>query len=286
MLNFEHFAHLTLCFQTARLLLKYQRPDKVGKKSVCIFLDDRDVKMVVGDDGSPPYELDRCGVALDLRMTFYDHVHTTGIDIRQALSAVAVVTLGKDMTLRDYSQGCWRMRALGKGQCIHLLFTPEIRGLISAVKGNQNPVCIQDVVAWLSVNSMRSEKIQWQQLQNQVLADVYRRHANETLKNCTPPSDRLSLLNFQDRWEGPPETAKRLAQILDSCEVYALPLCNAALIWMRQVFQKIISDPDDPQSRLIYKNEPTYRETIGNLPAFMYVYCDVTVSVLSRRGRC
>ena len=110
---------------------------KTGKKSVCIFLDDRDVKMVVGDDGGPAYELDRCGVALDLRMTFYDHVHTTGIDIKQALSAVAVVTLGKDMTLRDYSQGCWRMRALGKGQCIHLLFTPEIRGLISSVKVTQ-----------------------------------------------------------------------------------------------------------------------------------------------------
>lgn len=271
-LSFSSFPHLTLCLQTARLLLKYQRPDKIGKKTVCIFLDDRDVKMVVGDDGGLPYELDRCGVALDLRMTFYDHVHTTGIDIKQALSAAAVVTLGKDMTLRDYSQGCWRMRALGKGQCIHLLFTPEIRGLIAAVKGTQTPVCIEDVVAWLSVNSMRSEKIQWQQLQNQVLADLYRRQANETLNHCSLPSDRLSLSNFQDGWEGPPDIARTMAQVLDSCEVYTGSLCSAALVWMKDVIQKIICDPDEPRNRLIYKHETSYQEAIGHLPALMYVF--------------
>ena len=258
--------------QTARLLLKYQRPEKLGRKSVCVFLDDRDVKMVVGDDGGPPYELDRCGVALDLRMTFYDHVHTTGIDIKQALSAVAVVTLGKDMTLRDYSQGCWRMRAMGKGQCIHLLFTPEIRSLIAAVKDAQTAVSIHDVVAWLSVNSMRSEKMQWQQLQNQVLADSYRRHAHETLKHCTLPSHRLSLSNFQDQWEGAPHMARALAQVLDSCELYALPLCTAALMWMKDIFQRIISDPDDQRNRLIDKHEAAYRGTVAQVPALMYVF--------------
>lgn len=231
--------------------------------------------MVVGDDGGPAYELDRCGVALDLRMTFYDHVHTTGIDIKQALSAVAVVTLGKDMTLRDYSQGCWRMRALGKGQCIHLLFTPEIRGLISSVKVTQTPVSIEDVVAWLSVNSMCSEKIQWQQLQNQVLADLYRREANQILKQCSVPSDRLSLSNFEGDWEQPLDIAITVAQVIDSCEVYPASKCSAALLWIKEIFQKIICDPDEHQHRLIYKHEASYRDAIGHMPAIMY---DFTVS--------
>ena len=39
-----------------------------------------------------------------------DQVHTTGMDIKHVLSAKAVVTLGKDMVFRDYSQGAWRMR--------------------------------------------------------------------------------------------------------------------------------------------------------------------------------
>ena len=34
-----------------------------------------------------------------------DQVHTTGTDIPQPLDACAVVTLGKDMDLRDYAQG-------------------------------------------------------------------------------------------------------------------------------------------------------------------------------------
>ena len=32
------------------------------------------------------------------------------MDIKQGLQACALVTLGKDMSLRDYAQGCWRMR--------------------------------------------------------------------------------------------------------------------------------------------------------------------------------
>lgn len=39
-------------------------------------------------------------------------VHTTGMDIAQALNATAVVTLGKDMTFRDYAQVTERMATL------------------------------------------------------------------------------------------------------------------------------------------------------------------------------
>ena len=38
----------------------------------------------------------------------------TGTDLKLAKDAVAAVTLGKDMTLRDYSQACYRMRGLAK----------------------------------------------------------------------------------------------------------------------------------------------------------------------------
>lgn len=64
--------------------------------------------MFVDLSGGPPCELDRCGVSLDKRIVFFDHVHTTGIDVKQSLDATAVVTLGKDLTLRDYAQGSFR----------------------------------------------------------------------------------------------------------------------------------------------------------------------------------
>lgn len=43
-----------------------------------------------------------------------------GMDIKQGLSAVAAVTLGKDMTFRDYAQGAFRMRGIGKGQKVQV----------------------------------------------------------------------------------------------------------------------------------------------------------------------
>ena len=50
-----------------------------------------------------------------------DQVHTTGMDIKQAASARAALTLGKDMSFRDYAQGAYRMRGIGKGQTVELL---------------------------------------------------------------------------------------------------------------------------------------------------------------------
>ena len=58
-------------------------------------------------------------------------VHTTGMDIPQGASARAVLTLGKDLTFRDYAQGAYRMRGIGKGQSIVLFLTPEVRRLVA-----------------------------------------------------------------------------------------------------------------------------------------------------------
>jgi hypothetical protein len=65
------------------------------------------------------------------RFTFFDQIHTTGIDIKQSPTARAVVTIGKDMVFRDYAQGAYRMRGIGKGQCIHLYLVPEVISLVS-----------------------------------------------------------------------------------------------------------------------------------------------------------
>ena len=158
--------------QVARKLLEY---GLVGLDA-CVFIDGDDRRMVVDRSlNAAPVPLDRSGIKIEKRFTFYDQVHTTGMDIKQALDACAVVTLGKDMTLRDYSQGCWRMRGLGKGQRIHLLVVQEVKQLIAETvhpshhQGDMSaaktvvPIRqpLVDVVAWLVTNSMRSEMIQF-----------------------------------------------------------------------------------------------------------------------------
>ena len=40
------------------------------------------------------------------------------------------MTIGKDMTFRDFAQGAFRMRGLGAGQRIELLMTPEVERLV------------------------------------------------------------------------------------------------------------------------------------------------------------
>jgi hypothetical protein len=46
-------------------------------------------------------------------------------------NAVAALTLGKDMTFRDFAQGAFRMRGFGIGQTISLFLTPEVRKLMA-----------------------------------------------------------------------------------------------------------------------------------------------------------
>ena len=59
--------------EVARYLL---RNGLKGMKG-CVYLDNSDEKMVVLREGGKPIPLDRCGVAMDQRFTFYDQVHTT-----------------------------------------------------------------------------------------------------------------------------------------------------------------------------------------------------------------
>ena len=77
-------------------------------------------------------DLERCGLPPERRFSFYDQVHTTGIDVPQTPSARAALTLSKDMTFRDYAQAAYRMRGIGKGQRILLFVIPEVARLIGA----------------------------------------------------------------------------------------------------------------------------------------------------------
>jgi len=92
-----------------------------------------------------------CGLPWNERFTFYDHIHTTGMDIKQAVDVTAAMTLGKDMVYRDYAQGSFRMRGLGKGQGIRILVVPEIlRRIQSQVRVGYGPIRVSSIVCILS----------------------------------------------------------------------------------------------------------------------------------------
>ena len=114
------------------------------------------------------------------------------MDIKQAVDACAALTLGKDMVFRDYAQGAFRMRGIGKGQTICLLVVPEIeeRIRVQVSLGSGKPVLmdrderqyLKDVLSWLVINSMRVDGIQVSLLCEQSVSNVWRKVAFSTLR--------------------------------------------------------------------------------------------------------
>jgi hypothetical protein len=98
--------------------------------SVCVFWDSSDAPMALERGGSAAVQLSVCSKPAEEWFVYFDHVHTTGIDLSLPLTAVAVVTIGSDTVLRDYQQACWRLRQLGLGQRVLPVLVPEIHRLV------------------------------------------------------------------------------------------------------------------------------------------------------------
>jgi hypothetical protein len=149
-----------------------------------VFLDESDKQNVLVRDTGRVVPADQCGVPLDRRFAFYDQIHTTGMDIQHVVNATAVITLGKDMVFRDFVQGAFRMRGIGQGQCVRVFIIPEVRQLIDRELAttrlqarHPDEEQLVKIVAWLVVNSMRSEQTQWSMLCLQNITNVYRKNA-------------------------------------------------------------------------------------------------------------
>ena len=116
---------------------QYLLDNGLGWAKGVVFLDNHDEKSVLlrrggdgqssdGKNGGRVMKLHQCGIAWSERFSFYDQIHTTGMDIKQHNNAKACITVGKDTTLRDFAQGAYRMRGISKGQTIQLLIIPEV----------------------------------------------------------------------------------------------------------------------------------------------------------------
>ena len=170
----------------ARFLLAYGLPWADG----VVFLDEFDRKMILVRATGRVLKLAQCGISVKRRFAFYDQVHTTGMDIQHVLNAKAVLTLGKDMTFRDYAQGAFRMRGIGRGQTIHLFVIPEVDRLIDRelLAAKMPPTGasgvrkrLEDIAAWLIINSMKSERVQYNTLCLQNVANTWRKNGYAAL---------------------------------------------------------------------------------------------------------
>lgn len=203
-----------------------------------VYLDSEDRQMILLRDHNAPMPLVQCGLHPSKRFTFYDQVHTTGMDIKQCVNACAVVTLGKDMTFRDYAQGAYRMRGIETGQSIHLFLIPEVENrirheialsqstqLVAQAKDLQEYLLL--VPAWLLINSMRMESMQLVQLSLQELHNTWRKRAlnslmdeiDQSTKAVDGKATKQSLVARMRRFIGPEESKSWLRECVNKFRV-------------------------------------------------------------------
>lgn len=212
-----------------------------------VFLDDEDKQQVYVRATGRVVSADQCGVSLDKRFAFYDQIHTTGMDIRHVVNATAVITLGKDMVFRDYVQGAYRMRGIGLGQRIHVFVIPEVHELMQReLRQTRAPDTAknidhvrEDIVAWLIVNSLRSEQTQWTMLCVQNIANLYRKNAfasilsgrEKLISSSVENSDKSALDLFSESIDfsleasvpDPVPFELKLRTMLEDHEAFLLP---------------------------------------------------------------
>ncbi|KAL1504687.1 hypothetical protein AB1Y20_008467 [Prymnesium parvum] len=179
--------------EAARFLLQ----EGLRGMQACVFLDESGQKMVLMRDGLKLLRLDRCGVGVENRFTFFDHIHTTGTDVEQPPHARSALTLSKDVTFRDLAQGAFRMRGIGAGQTVLLFMPPGVLQLLreQAALGSgdtlegreqwlrrlsdfdQRSQLLRDMCAWAVMNSVSSEQVQLRLLCQQSQRNVWRKAA-------------------------------------------------------------------------------------------------------------
>ncbi|CAJ1380920.1 unnamed protein product [Effrenium voratum] len=194
-----------------------------------VFLNSGGERLVLLRDGWQVVDLAQCGLAPCQRFTFYDHVHTTGMDIKQPVGAEALLTMSKDTTLRDFAQGAYRMRGLGRGQRISLLITPEVRHLIeecqSACKLSRGSVTLDSflhqsptretrqtdlvikALVWSTANGIRQECRKQTLLCQQNFRDIWRRKARAALETVSEKSALAKLSGALEELRSRPQSA-------------------------------------------------------------------------------
>ncbi|GBE62026.1 EF hand family protein [Babesia ovata] len=176
-----------------------------------VYLDDMDRQMVLLRDRWRSTLLTHCGIPPERRLSFYDQVHATGQDIRQAAHATAFITIGADMTLRDYSQGAWRMRGIGKGQTLHLIIPREVETLIATDQKNERSK-IKQCVQWLIVRGITSEMRFSRVLLEQSVQNVVRKKSFQKL-----------IQNHLGVTEGEGDGLKQYINIFREIKDYSIP---------------------------------------------------------------
>lgn len=90
------------------------------------------------------------------RKHFVDQSRTTGLDVKLAPTAKGVLTIGRNITVRDLVQGAWRMRDLDKGQTLSFCISKEVASMIRDVcQKPEGEILFEDILHFAICNQAK-----------------------------------------------------------------------------------------------------------------------------------
>jgi hypothetical protein len=127
--------------------------------------------------------------------TYYDQRHTLGVDIKQAHTATAFVTIGMKTMLHDLLQAVMRMRELSKSQHVEFVVPQEVQEAYPEIKEwnveNIIQFCYQNEINRLKEDNYKATLLN---MQNVIWEDCYIR-----LLNAPTDQERTKLMTcFMD----------------------------------------------------------------------------------------
>ena len=168
------------------------RPDMQG-----VVFYDKDKKLVIAEKGSKsPTPFEESSVALDKRITIFDHTHTTAADVRQAPDAEALLTIGENITLTDLAQAFDRMREARRGnQKVIIVMTKKAREKMGL---GPNPTA-RDIIKLAMTNEPKELTPAYYQAARYELQDILRRAILKKAKEAPTIEQTIAIIRkFQD----------------------------------------------------------------------------------------
>ena len=92
------------------------------------------------------------------RLTFLDQSHTTGADVKQKQTAIGLVTIGRNMLLRDLLQSVWRLRGLDKAQKVQFVISQEVESIMRQALNKPTDTLIFDDILRFAINNQAKQQ--------------------------------------------------------------------------------------------------------------------------------
>ncbi|CAK9079768.1 Hypothetical protein SCF082_LOCUS38067 [Durusdinium trenchii] len=210
-----------------------------------VFLDQEDRKRILVRDNDSSFPLEASPILPEQRFTFYDQVHTTGMDIPQAVSGRAAITVSKDMTFRDFSQAAWRMRRLGRGQTLLVLqhrAVPELLETRVGLDVLRSLSLPQRLVLFLYLQGLADSEAQEDALKTLHVATLWRRGAMQVLAKPFSPKHPAAAETFASRITFDPAELEMEPSVADLAVKYR------AFVRDKRELAELLSPPSSPRT--------------------------------------